>query len=247
MKPTFFIALGLLCASVSAYAANDALSPETTEGHEGYVHPYVVRASVERTAVKVLIRDFSTPGLVEKEQLVERLSDIAQTDTIAFAQDELNRAEARLAAVRQEMRVFRSRTQIVDPGVDLQGRMGLLATLQQELANTLIDADLLRGTTRSDDIRLTQANARISVIEARIEAERKKLGSGGALVGGEDYASVVSAFEKLSADRAFAEQSYTLALAAYDAALAEARRKSRYLAVHIAPTRAHSARLHVRT
>ena len=31
MKPTFFIALGLLCASVSAYAANDALSPATTE------------------------------------------------------------------------------------------------------------------------------------------------------------------------------------------------------------------------
>jgi tripeptide aminopeptidase len=49
------------------------MSPETTEGYEGYVHPYVVNASVERTAVKVLIRDFKTSGLKEKEDLLEKL------------------------------------------------------------------------------------------------------------------------------------------------------------------------------
>ncbi len=50
----------------------DALSPETTEGYEGYVHPYTIEAAVERTSVKLLIRDFSTPGLEEKERLVEQ-------------------------------------------------------------------------------------------------------------------------------------------------------------------------------
>ena len=50
----------------------DALSPETTEGYEGYVHPYTIEATVERTSVKLLIRDFSTPGLEEKERLVEQ-------------------------------------------------------------------------------------------------------------------------------------------------------------------------------
>jgi tripeptide aminopeptidase len=52
----------------------DRLSPETTEGHEGYVHPYVVQASVERTAVKLLIRDFQAAGLVEKERWLEELA-----------------------------------------------------------------------------------------------------------------------------------------------------------------------------
>ena len=37
---------------------HDALSPETTDGHEGFVHPYVVQAGVERTSVRLLIRDF---------------------------------------------------------------------------------------------------------------------------------------------------------------------------------------------
>jgi tripeptide aminopeptidase len=50
------------------------LSPETTEGHEGFVHPYVVEASVERTTVRCLVRDFTVAGLREKEALLERLA-----------------------------------------------------------------------------------------------------------------------------------------------------------------------------
>ena len=38
---------------------HDSLSPETTDGHEGFVHPYVIQASVERTSVRLLVRDFS--------------------------------------------------------------------------------------------------------------------------------------------------------------------------------------------
>jgi tripeptide aminopeptidase len=52
----------------------DSLSPETTDDYEGYVHPYVVNASVEKTSVKLLIRDFKTPGLQEKEDFLERLA-----------------------------------------------------------------------------------------------------------------------------------------------------------------------------
>ena len=52
----------------------NGLAPETTSGYEGYVHPYVVDASVEKTSVKVLIRDFKTSLLQEKEDLLERLA-----------------------------------------------------------------------------------------------------------------------------------------------------------------------------
>jgi len=52
----------------------DTMSPETTEDHDGFVHPYVVNASVERTSVKLIVRDFATPGLREKESLLEELA-----------------------------------------------------------------------------------------------------------------------------------------------------------------------------
>jgi tripeptide aminopeptidase len=50
------------------------MSPETTDGYEGYVHPYVVHPSVDKTSVKLLIRDFKTPGLKEKEDFLEGLA-----------------------------------------------------------------------------------------------------------------------------------------------------------------------------
>jgi tripeptide aminopeptidase len=50
------------------------LSPETADGYDGFVHPYIVNASVDRTSVKLLIRDFRTDGLKTKAQLIERLA-----------------------------------------------------------------------------------------------------------------------------------------------------------------------------
>jgi tripeptide aminopeptidase len=51
-----------------------ALSPETTDEYDGYVHPYVVHASVEETSVKMLIRDFTAGGLKDKESFLDRLA-----------------------------------------------------------------------------------------------------------------------------------------------------------------------------
>ena len=50
------------------------LSPETTSGYEGYVHPYQLEASVDRTSVRVLLRDFVTSGLRDQQALVEALA-----------------------------------------------------------------------------------------------------------------------------------------------------------------------------
>jgi len=53
---------------------HDRLSPETTDGHEGFVHPYVITAGVQTTSVRLLIRDFVTAALREKEQALEALA-----------------------------------------------------------------------------------------------------------------------------------------------------------------------------
>ena len=51
-----------------------ALSPETTDDRDGFVHPYVIRAGVEQTSVRLLVRDFADSGLKEKEAMLERLA-----------------------------------------------------------------------------------------------------------------------------------------------------------------------------
>jgi tripeptide aminopeptidase len=63
-----------VAASFIEALPKETLSPETTDGYEGFVHPYVVQAGVETTSVRLLVRDFVTAGLGDKEAMVERLA-----------------------------------------------------------------------------------------------------------------------------------------------------------------------------
>jgi tripeptide aminopeptidase len=51
-----------------------AMSPEATEGYEGFVHPYVLQGGGEKTAVRFIIRDFKTAAVKDKEQMLEQLA-----------------------------------------------------------------------------------------------------------------------------------------------------------------------------
>ena len=53
----------------------DALSPETTEAREGYLHPHFLSGSVEEAVLKILVRDFEEKGLKEKEIFIKRTVD----------------------------------------------------------------------------------------------------------------------------------------------------------------------------
>ena len=63
-----------VAADFIAALPRSELSPETTDGYDGYVHPYACETSVDRTTVKVLIRDFITGELGTKRALLEHLA-----------------------------------------------------------------------------------------------------------------------------------------------------------------------------
>jgi len=50
------------------------MSPEGTDGYDGFVHPYVLQGGCERASVRLIVRDFKTAALKEKEELLERLA-----------------------------------------------------------------------------------------------------------------------------------------------------------------------------
>ena len=186
-------------------------------------------------------QNIATAILQNSVAQINKLSAVSRDDTMQYARAELDVAVDRMTDARQALTSFRLRTQIVDPFTDLQGQLGLMNTLQAELATTLIDLGLLRITARQDDPRIAQGQRRIEVIQRQITEERAKFGVGGEGPGGEDYATLVAEFERLSVDREFSEEAYKLALSARNAAQAEAQRQSRYLAAHIEPTKAESS------
>lgn len=172
----------------------------------------------------------------EGRALMRRLTEAAHDDATRSAREELDAAVERLKLAREAMTGFRNEHQIVDPAMALQGQMVVIESLQQQLAQALIDLDILRQNTTPGNPRIAEAEQRAAVIEARIAEERAKLGSGNGAAGGQPFAEVVGGYERLAVDLEFAAQSYTAALAALDLAQGEARRQSRYLTAHVGPT-----------
>jgi tripeptide aminopeptidase len=63
-----------LAADLIASLPRDALSPETTDGREGFVHPSRISGSVEETVIALIVRDHDDGKLEEHTALVRRLA-----------------------------------------------------------------------------------------------------------------------------------------------------------------------------
>lgn len=67
-----------IAGEILAALPQDRLSPESTDGKRGFIHPVRVEGIAEKCTIEFIIRDFDTDGLVKKEdylrtQIEERL------------------------------------------------------------------------------------------------------------------------------------------------------------------------------
>ncbi len=75
-------AKGIMVNSIRAMADIIArmprdVSPEMTEGYEPYIHPHVLEGEEAKTTLKILLRDFNTPGLdVLKKKLEVIIAEV---------------------------------------------------------------------------------------------------------------------------------------------------------------------------
>ncbi len=230
-----------------------ALWPDATDEQLVWYWSRVVRISYDQGTglmdLQVLAYDpdmaqaIAREIVAESQDMINALNAAAREDAMRYAREDLEVAVERLRAAREALTRFRIENQLVDPEADIQGRMGVLNNLQQQLAQALIDYDLLATTTNASDPRLAQARRRIDVIRERIATERENFASDQGTAGpdGRDYPTLLAEYESLNVDRQVAEEAYRAALAALDVARANASRQSRYLATYIPPTRASSA------
>lgn len=200
----------------------------TMDSRSGLISVRVSAFSPENTEM------IANAMLEETSDMLSRLSFGMHRETMRLARDELTRAELRLKTARRKLTEFRASSRIVDPGADLEGQLGLIAILQQQMAEAQIALNLLRA----DDPRLIHAERRVSVVSSLLEEERRKFGLTEA-----GYAEMTGAFEELQVEVEYAQESYLLARSALDAAIKAAQSKSRYLAVHIQPVRPETPEL----
>ncbi len=64
-----------VAAAIVDRLPKDRLSPETTEGREGFLHPVTLTGSLETATLRFIVRDFSVKGLVKHENELKAIMD----------------------------------------------------------------------------------------------------------------------------------------------------------------------------
>jgi tripeptide aminopeptidase len=64
-----------IASEIVAHLPKDKISPETTEGKQGFVHPVSINGLIEQTVLKFIIRAFDDEGLEELEKFLKELTD----------------------------------------------------------------------------------------------------------------------------------------------------------------------------
>ncbi|MGH2908668.1 MAG: peptidase T [Solirubrobacteraceae bacterium] len=64
-----------IVAEIVASLPSDRLTPETTSGREGFLHPFGVTGSAGRASVSFILRDFDAEGLRSHAELLRRIAE----------------------------------------------------------------------------------------------------------------------------------------------------------------------------
>jgi capsular polysaccharide transport system permease protein len=168
--------------------------------------------------------------LEQAEALVNRLSERARADTLRLAQEEVERAEARVIAAREALTAFRERQAALDPGREAAASLEAVVRLEGLLAQTRAELQERLGFMRPDNPQIAVLRNRIESLEREIAEARRRITSGEGAI-----PQQIAAFERLMLEREFADRQLASAIGSLEAARIEAQRQQLFLARIVQP------------
>lgn len=189
-----------------------------------------VRAFTPADALRV-----SEAIVVASESLVNELSLRARQDALQQSENELVRAEVRLKGARADIRTFRDREGLIDPGKTAEATGALETKLREELLRANTQLLTLRSYMRDGAPPMRALNARIHALEAQQRSLAHEM-TGQGTARPDTLSRVLGGYEQLESERKFAETAYQHALQRLDQARANADRQRVFVASFVPPS-----------
>lgn len=168
-------------------------------------------------------RKFNEQLLELSEATVNRLNLRGRQDVVRFAQNEVAEAKVKAQSAAIALAAYRSRSGVVDPEKQAEVQMQMVSNLQNQLIVAKTDLAQLRRYA-PENPRIPVVQTQIATIESQIGQETGKVthGSSSLAVGAVQY-------QRLTLENEFAEKQLASALASFEEAQNEARRKQAYV------------------
>ena len=106
----------------------DRLSPEHTEGRQGFIHPVHIEGGIEKATIKLIIRDFTEAGLKRHAKTLQKVVDAA------LKPYPNSRAEIQISEQYRNMgKVLRKYPHVVKNAIEAQKRAGFKEPVQSSI------------------------------------------------------------------------------------------------------------------
>jgi len=165
----------------------------------------------------------ATALLNYSEQLVNELNERARTDAVSTAEHEVDRAQAQISRIQDQLTAYRVKQNMLDPKSASTGVLELIGQMRaaQAAARQQL-GELLKNSPSSPQIPVVQT--RIDSLDKLITEERAKLS-------GETNSVVLTLteYERLTLDRELGEKVLASAFTSLEAARLEAQRQQLYI------------------
>lgn len=173
--------------------------------------------------------------LVESETLVNDISRRKRTDTVAFAREEVARAEKRLKDARVAIEKFRNASGTLDPVKSAEATSRVLIALRTQKMDFENEIATARRTLSESSPSVQVLSSRLKATSDQIATIESQLTSKGEGGGDNPASRKLARYEGLELEREFAEKVYILTLAALERSRIEADRQQIYLVTFVPP------------
>ncbi len=158
------------------------------------------------------------------ETLVNDISYRSMEDTLRTAREEVELAQRRVIEAREALVSFREREQAFDPVASATRAQAAIGQLETQLTAARTELQERRAFMRGDNPQIQVLQNRIAALQVQISAERSRVTRGD-----EALTPVVAGYERVLAEKEFAEGSLGSAINTMEVTRAEATRQQVFL------------------
>jgi BexC/CtrB/KpsE family polysaccharide export inner-membrane protein len=166
------------------------------------------------------------------ERFINNLSSEARTDALAFAQDEVIKAETELLSIRSRLARFNEKEKVISAEQAAQAEQSIVASLKQQIATKEAELKSLSNYMQSNSLKVRSLVNEINSLKRQTLAQQSKWADPAT---GKTVTQVVLDTEQLTSELAFAEKLYLTALSSLKQAQIDASQKQRYLDIIVPP------------
>jgi capsular polysaccharide transport system permease protein len=167
------------------------------------------------------------------EEMVNKLSERERRDRTAYAESEVQKAEARLTKARQAVVQLQQKHAEFNPLQSATGTMTVRTVLEAELAKARAELMQLKSFMHEDAPQVQASSQKVKSLSAQIAGENRRLVDPDKPGG---LSNSFSDFDAAMVEKEFAQKAYESAMATLEMARADANRQHRYVATIAAPS-----------